>query len=77
MSLFYCMTSTGVRPPYFRHSTLKSAITEAKRLSNEFKCKVEILEVVGNVQWKDVPVVERKQVLELKPGINIDEDLPF
>lgn len=77
MSEFYCMTSTGVRPPHHRHITIESAVIEAKRLSSEFRCKVEILEVVGSVEWKDVPVVERKQVLQISPRFNIDDDLPF
>lgn len=76
MEKYYCMTSTGVRPPNYAHSSIESAAAEAERLAIQFNCKVEILKVVGTVSFKEVPVVERKRVLEFEPGYGNDY-LPF
>ena len=76
MQQYYCKTSTGARPPQYKHNDIKLAIEEAKRLSAQFQCDVEILKVVGSVKWKEVPVTTKKQVLEMQPGY-IDDELPF
>ncbi|MEN6622734.1 MAG: hypothetical protein ABFD50_14440 [Smithella sp.] len=77
MKVYYCKTSTGVRPPQFKHHDVKDAITEAKRRAQEHKCEVEILKVIGTVKWKPVPVTEMKPVLEMSDGEKIEDELPF
>ena len=49
MEKYYCKKSTGVRPPRYEHDNIKSATEEAKRLSTQFNCSVQILKVVGTV----------------------------
>jgi hypothetical protein len=68
MEKYYCKTSTGVRPPRYEHDNIKSATEEAKRLSTQFNCSVQILKVVCTVSYKDIPITERKQVVEFESG---------
>ena len=72
MEKYYCKTSTGTTVPKYIHHDLKLAVDEAKRLSTQFNCNVEILKVVGTVKWVDVPVTRKEQVVEVKSN-----DLPF
>lgn len=76
MSQFYCMTSIGVRPPHFKHSTIDSAVNEAERLHKKFKCKVEILQVVGVVETVKVPVYKDETKVTVSKNL-VDDDLPF
>lgn len=70
MEKYYCKTSTGVRPPRYEHDNIKSATEEAKS-------SVQILKVVGTVSYKDIPITERKQVVEFESGYSNGDDLPF
>ena len=77
MEKYYCKTSTGVRPPRYEHDNIKSATEEAKRLSTQFNCSVQILKVVGTVSYKDIPITERKQVVEFESGYSNGDDFHF
>lgn len=62
----------GAKAPKYVHRTVNDAAIEAKRLCGVLKCKVEILEIIGEVEEREVPVTE------LKPYIIIyKDDLPF
>lgn len=77
MANYYCKTDKGEFSPKFKHTDIIAAVTEAKRLSAEYKTDVEILKIVGKVSWKDIPVTTRKQVVEMEKGYTIEDDLPF
>lgn len=71
---YYCKTNNGTKSPSFTHQTVQGAKTEALRLLNSTNAeKVEILMCVGVVEYKDVPVTERKAVFSMAP----ENDLPF
>lgn len=67
---FYLMTATGLTPPKFKHDTIESATTEAKRLAQVTNSKVEILEIVGEVRMIHVPA-------HYEPKIEIFDKYPF
>jgi hypothetical protein len=67
MNKFYCMTETGTMPPRYIHNSFVLAVLEAKRLHERLGCRVFILEVVGEVCTRQVPVTRPEAVL-LTPG---------
>lgn len=73
---YMLLTSNGTKPPRYKHETLDSAQNEAIRLCNLHNCSVEILEVIGRVMKKEVPVTELKTVIEMNKETQ-EDDLPF
>jgi hypothetical protein len=71
---YYLKANTGTYPPSYKHSDLQSAKTEAQRLLTTTNAtKIEILAIIGVVEIKDVPVTEKKVVIDLFNN----SDLPF
>lgn len=72
---YYLKAQNSQFAPTYVHDSLESAITEANRLLNKgVTSKLEILQIVAIVERKDVPVVERKNVVT---HLQFDDDLPF
>lgn len=72
MKGYMLIAEGGDRIPTHIHSTIESAIKEAHRLNSYKKHpKVTILKIVGTIEKtiKEVPVVEKKEVVE----VNIDK----
>ncbi len=64
----------------FKHNTIEEAIKEAKRLHLKLNKVVIILEIIGQVTQKEVPVVRKEMVVELQSRIDftVDKyDIPF
>lgn len=74
MAKFLVQTKTGSTPPKYEHNSIESAVTEAKRLHETFKTDVQILKVVGSIKEVEVPVTEKKTIIEI---LEPDDDLPF
>lgn len=69
---YYLRTNNGTKNPSFVHSNLQSARQEANRLLENFVCEsVEILAIVGKIEFKEIPVTTRKIVEDFT------SDLPF
>lgn len=75
MPQFKLMTSTGTTPPRYVHYSIEDAQKQAIRLCELHNCQVEILQIVGTVSKKQVPVTALKTVVEMMPGQS--DDLPF
>jgi hypothetical protein len=73
MSNYLLMSATGTTPPKYVHLDYDSAVIEANRLCKLYKCKITILQIIGEVELKEVPVTELKPVL----STIIQNDLPF
>ena len=75
---FLLQSQTGKTPPKYLHKSLESAITEAKRLSVLLKEDIKILELVGVVSQKEVPVTKIETKVELVKRLEEEmDDLPF
>lgn len=75
---FLLQSKSGTKPPKFIHQNIESAITEAKRLSELLKEDIKILEVVGVVTQKEIPVTKMETKIELVARYNdVLDDLPF
>ena len=77
---YYLKTDNGTTPPKYKHNTIDDAIIEAKRLIgvNGYAgaTKVEILYIVGTIEYKEVPVVKKDIVCDIHPDF-LNKDLPF
>ena len=76
MSRFLLQTKNGQKPPKYEHTTIESAITEAKRLHEIHKIEVMILEIVGEIKSVEVPVTRTETKIDLIERYQSD-DLPF
>ena len=76
MGKFLVMTKSGTTPPSFRHDTIESAIVEARRLHDQLRTDVTILEIVGEIKTTQVPVTKDVTVIEIDERLR-ENDLPF
>jgi hypothetical protein len=75
---YYLKTDNGTTPPNYKHSNIEEAISEAKRLIGlKGATKVEILYIVGTIEYKEVPVVKKDFVCDIHPDFINRDDLPF
>lgn len=75
MNEFFVMTTNGVKPPKYKHTSFEDALTEAKRLHQELNTEAYVLEVVAKLSFEEVPVTRRESKITILRGL--DDDLPF
>lgn len=74
MPRYLLQTKTGLTPPKYIHHDIDLAITEAKRLHELLNTDVMILQIVGVVEKKEVPVTELKTKVTM---FTERDELPF
>lgn len=75
---YYIKTDNGSTVPKYKHSSIESAIVEARRLKKVANCKkVEILQVVGVLEDVTVPVTKIEEKWTFIPSKETGDDLPF
>ena len=67
MKKFKCQTATGLTPPTYVHGSYEFAEAEARRLCQEHKCAVEILQVVATVKYEEAPVMAMQPIVYKEP----------
>lgn len=69
---FMILCDAGKTPPKYIHHDYALAVEEAKRLTTLTGSKCIILQIVGVVQYREVPVTTRKLVFD-----SLTDELPF
>lgn len=78
MPTYMLLTDNGTTPPRYEHPSLASAQAEAARLALLHNTRVRILEVVGQVEIKEVPITERKPIYTPASEVQrTEDDMPF
>lgn len=75
MKNYYYLIAERGDKPHYKHETLESAVTEAKRLISTIKNigKIEIVKSVGFVNIEQVPVTKNEIVVH----VGMNDELPF
>ncbi|NTU49359.1 MAG: hypothetical protein HGA87_00430 [Desulfobulbaceae bacterium] len=71
---YICIAELGSHAPKFRHGTLAEAVEEAKNLHLRGLGDVMVAEVKAVITSREVPVVERRVVVDYEGGA---DDIPF
>ena len=78
MPTYMLLTDNGTTPPSYEHQNLPSAQVEAARLAQLHNTRVRILEVVGQVEIKEVPITELKPIYTAASEVQrTEDDMPF